>query len=63
MTQKRQYSKLKDSTKKLIGDNANTYSKANYKQILLKLRPEVATAFDDVCAAEGIQKQKCSAGF
>ncbi|WP_454905648.1 ribbon-helix-helix domain-containing protein [Aggregatibacter sp.] len=43
------YQKLADSTKKLIGENANNYSKTNYQQITLKLRPEVVERFERMC--------------
>lgn len=43
------YKKLADSTKKIIGENANNYSKANYRQITLKLRPEVVEKFERMC--------------
>ncbi|MFC2545073.1 MAG: ribbon-helix-helix domain-containing protein [Aggregatibacter sp.] len=43
------YQKLADSTKKIIGENANNYSKANYRQITLKLRPEVVEKFERMC--------------
>lgn len=43
------YQKLANSTKKLIGANANNYSKANYRQITLKLRPDVVERFEKMC--------------
>ena len=43
------YQKLADSTKKLIGENANNYSKANYRQVTLKLRPDVVERFEKMC--------------
>ena len=43
------YKKLADSTKKIIGENANNYSKANYRQITLKLRPDVVERFEKMC--------------
>ena len=43
------YQKLTAITKKSIGDNANRYSKDNYRQITLKLRPDVVERFERMC--------------
>lgn len=50
------YKKLADSTKKIIGENANNYSKANYRQITLKLRPEVVEKFERMCEAAKVSR-------
>ena len=43
------YEKLAESTKRIIGKNANKYSKENYKQVTFKLRPEVVEEFEAIC--------------
>lgn len=50
------YKQLAKNTKKIISDNANKYSKANYKQITLKLRPDVVDKFEAMCEEAGISK-------
>lgn len=50
------YEKLKTDRKKAISRNANTYSKKNYKDVSMKVRPEVAVAFNAICEKEGVSK-------
>lgn len=50
------YSKLSKQRKKIIGANANAYAKDNYKQISIKLSPDVADKFDSICATENISR-------
>lgn len=50
------YNQLAKNTKKIISDNANKYSKANYKQITLKLRPDVVDKFEAMCKDAGISR-------
>lgn len=50
------YEKLKENRKKAISNNANTYSKKNYKDVSIKVRPEVAAEFSAICEKEGVSK-------
>ncbi|TYA48462.1 ribbon-helix-helix domain-containing protein [Aggregatibacter actinomycetemcomitans] len=50
------YKKLSEQRKKTIGSNANHYAKNNYKQIQLKLKPELAERLNNACAAENLSK-------
>ena len=50
------YSKLSNARKKTISVNANKYTKDNYRQILLRLKPDVADMFDSVCKAEKLSR-------
>ena len=50
------YSKLSKQRKKIIGANANAYAKDNYKQISIKLSPDVADRFDSICTAENLSR-------
>ena len=52
------YEKLAESTKRIIGENANKYGKENYKQILLKLRPEVVEKFEEMCKKKNVSKSE-----
>ena len=52
------YSKLSNARKKTISVNANKYNKDNYRQILLRLKPDVADMFDSVCKAENLSRAK-----
>lgn len=52
------YEKLPQSTKKIISENANNYSKANYKQITFKLRPDVVEKFEDMCKKANVSKSE-----
>ena len=50
------YKKLSAVRKKAISENANEYAKANYKQVLLRLKPEMAEEFDGICQAENLSR-------
>lgn len=50
------YSKLSNARRKIISVNANKYAKDNYRQILLRLKPDVADMFDSVCKAEKLSR-------
>jgi len=50
------YKKLSVNRKKALSQNANEYAKANYKQVLLRLKPEVAEEFDRVCQGENLSR-------
>ncbi|WP_109859681.1 ribbon-helix-helix domain-containing protein [Aggregatibacter segnis] len=50
------YEKLKKDRKKAISSNANTYSKKNYKDVSMKVKPEVAAEFSAICEKEGVSK-------
>lgn len=50
------YEKLPQSTKKIISENANSYSKANYKQVTFKLRPDVLEKFEEMCKKANVSK-------
>lgn len=50
------YKKLPQSTKKIISENANNYSKANYKQVTFKLRPDVVEKFEEMCKKANVSK-------
>lgn len=52
------YEKLAESTKRIIGENANKYSKENYKQVTFKLRPEVIEKFEEMCKKENVSKSE-----
>lgn len=50
------YNKLSNTRKKTISVNANKYNKDNYRQILLRLKPDVADMFDSICKAENLSR-------
>lgn len=50
------YSKLSNTRKKTISINANKYTKDNYRQILLRLKPDVADMFDSICEKEKLSR-------
>lgn len=50
------YSKLSNTRKKAISVNANKYTKDNYRQILLRLKPDVADMFDSICKTENLSR-------
>ena len=50
------YSKLSNARKKTISVNANKYTKDNYRQILLRLKRDVADMFDSACEAEKLSR-------
>lgn len=50
------YKRLSGERKKAISAKANAYAKDNYKQIALKLKPEVAEQFDALCEKEGVSR-------
>lgn len=50
------YIKLTNERKKTLGQNANAYAKQNYKQISLKLAPDVAEKFDKLCEIKGVSR-------
>lgn len=52
------YEKLPQSTKKIISENANNYSKANYKQVTFKLRPDVVEKFEEMCKKANVSKSE-----
>lgn len=50
------YKKLTEKQKRALSENANAYSKENYKQISLKLRPDIAEKFDEICKIKGVSR-------
>lgn len=50
------YKKLTEEQKRALSENANAYSKENYKQISLKLRPDIADKFDAICKIKGVSR-------
>lgn len=50
------YKKLTREQKRALSENANAYSKENYKQISLKLRPDIADKFDAICKIKGVSR-------
>nr|DAS24919.1 MAG TPA: hypothetical protein [Caudoviricetes sp.] len=50
------YKKLSANRKKALSKNANEYAKTNYKQVLLRLKPEVAEEFERVCQGENLSR-------
>lgn len=50
------YKKLTEEQKRTLSENANAYSKENYKQISLKLRPDIADKFDAICKIKGVSR-------
>ena len=52
------YEKLPQSTKKIISENSNNYSKANYKQVTFKLRPDVVEKFEEMCKKANVSKSE-----
>ncbi|MDU4566300.1 MAG: ribbon-helix-helix protein, CopG family [Haemophilus parainfluenzae] len=50
------YKKLTGEQKRALSENANAYSKENYKQISLKLRPDIADKFDALCKIKGVSR-------
>lgn len=50
------YKKLTEEQKRTLSENANAYSKENYKQISLKLRPDIAEKFDEICKIKGVSR-------
>lgn len=50
------YKKLSEQRKKKIAENANKYAKSNYKQIQLKLKPELAERLNKACETENLSK-------
>ena len=50
------YSKLSNARKKTISVNANKYTKDNYGQRLVRLKPDVADMFDSACQAEKLSR-------
>ena len=50
------YKKLTEKQKRTLSENANAYSKENYKQISLKLRPDIAEKFDEICKIKGVSR-------
>lgn len=50
------YKKLTEEQKRTLSENANAYSKENYKQISLKLRPDIADKFDEICKIKGVSR-------
>lgn len=50
------YKKLTEEQKRTLSENANAYSKENYKQISLKLRPDIADKFDALCKIKGVSR-------
>lgn len=50
------YKKLTGEQKRALSENANAYSKENYKQISLKLRPDIADKFDTLCKIKGVSR-------
>ncbi len=50
------YKKLTREQKRVLSENANAYSKENYKQISLKLRPDIAEKFDEICKIKGVSR-------
>lgn len=50
------YKKLTEEQKRALSENANAYSKENYKQISLKLRPDIADKFDEICKINGVSR-------
>ena len=50
------YSKLSNTRKKTISVNANKYTKDNYRQILLRLKPDVSDMFDSICEKEKLSR-------
>ena len=50
------YKKLTGEQKRALSENANAYSKENYKQISLKLRPDIADKFDAICKIKGVSR-------
>ena len=50
------YKKLTDERKKNISINANNYAKDNYRQFTIRLSPDVANRFDDICKNENLSR-------
>lgn len=50
------YKKLSDKQKKAISQNANAYAKKNYKQISLKLSPDLADKLDRICRDKNLSR-------
>ncbi len=50
------YKKLSENTKKSISINANNYAKDNYRQFTIRLSPDVANRFDDICKNENLSR-------
>lgn len=50
------YKKLSDERKKNISINANNYAKDNYRQFTIRLSPDVANRFDDICKNENLSR-------
>lgn len=50
------YKRLSDKQKKAISKNANAYAKQNYKQISLKLSPDLADKLDSICRDKNISR-------
>ncbi|HDR1022321.1 TPA: CopG family transcriptional regulator [Pasteurella multocida] len=47
------YADLTEKSKKAIAKNASEYTKKNYIQKNLKLKPNVVVALDELCARNG----------
>lgn len=50
------YKKLSDERKKNISINANNYAKDNYQQFTIRLSPDVANRFDNICKNENLSR-------
>lgn len=50
------YKKLSDERKKNISINANNYAKDNYRQFTIRLSPDVANRFDNICKNENLSR-------
>ena len=50
------YKKLTEIHKRALSENANAYSKENYKQISLNLRPDIAEKFDEICNIKDVSR-------
>ncbi|MGC6377248.1 RepB family protein [Bisgaard Taxon 45] len=50
------YNKLSEKSKKTITDNAKEYNKQNYKQIAVRVKPDVHTRFLELCKKNGVSQ-------
>lgn len=50
------YKKLSKKSKKAITDNANEYNKQNYKQINVRVKPDVHARFLELCKNNSVSQ-------
>lgn len=50
------YNKLSEKSKKTISDNAKEYNKQNYKQISIRVKPDVHANFLELCKKNGLSQ-------